>query len=245
METINQFLTQANPLEFAVFTTFLVSFMAMAGGALFFMLERNNVPDNYREAMSVSAVILFIAAINYFFMENIYLNRILSGDKVFPTIFRYIDWVLTTPLMLIKFPVLLGLGPRGRKFLGQLVALDLVMIISGFFGELFVNTPALHYGLFALASVCWVIIVWKILNAVKYLPDWIDPHTASCVRLMSKFILFGWLIYPIGYLIPSTGLPAEVRELLYNIGDIVNKVGLAMVVYASAWALKSKLEKKA
>lgn len=242
MEIINQFINQSSPLEFLVYATFLIAFLSMASGSLFFALERSNVPAQYREAMSVSSVILFIAAVNYFFMENIYLNRVMEGNEAFPTIFRYVDWILTTPLMLIKFPILLGLGPRGRKFLMQLVALDLIMITSGFFGELFLENTALHYGLFALAVVCWIWLVWKILSAVGHLPDSIDSHTSTCVQVMAKFILFGWMIYPVGYLMPTMGLPAEVRELLYNVGDIVNKVGLAMVVYACAWGLKASLK---
>jgi len=154
---------------------------------------------------------------------------------VFPTIFRYVDWVLTTPLMLIKFPLLLGLGPRGRAFLTKLVVLDLAMIFAGFFGELFPGIPVLHYGLFALGGLCWLAIVYLIFKAVKHLPDSVDERTAWCVRAMAKFILFGWLIYPAGYLMPAMGLPGDVREVLYNFGDIVNKVGLAMVVYAAAW----------
>ena len=100
-------------LPFLTQSTFFMVFMAMAAAALFIFLERGSVPERFRSVMAVSVVILAIAATNYFYMFNVYRDGLARGDGHFPTAFRYIDWLLTTPLLLLEFPLLLGVGARG------------------------------------------------------------------------------------------------------------------------------------
>lgn len=225
-------------LEFCVFATFFGSFAAMAAGSLFFFAERGSVPVKHRATMTVSGLILFVAAVNYFYMQNIYWNSVTAGETVYPIAYRYIDWIITTPLMLIKFPLLLGLGRRGRTFLIRLVGLDIVMILSGFFGELMDSDPMLHFALFGLGILCWIGILYLLLSATSNLPDRFPEYIRKGIKTMVIFVLVGWSIYPLGYILPSVGLTEEARAFVYNIGDIVNKVGLALIVYGIV--LKSK-----
>ncbi len=51
---------------------------------------------------------------------------------------------------------------------------------------------------------------------------------------MGLLVLLGWAIYPIGYCAPYLGVPSDVRELVYNFADVVNKVGLCLIVYVTA-----------
>lgn len=236
-------ITSDSLLQFLVYTTFNLAFMAMAGGALFFLFMKDSIIPKYRSTMVVSAVILFIAALNYYYMKDWYADSITQGLESFPTSFRYIDWALTTPLMLIKFPLLLGLGGKGRSFMNKLIALDLVMILSGFFGEIMIDQPVLHYSLFGVGVFSWLIILYLLFTATGNLPERFPPTVRKCVRVMAGFVLVGWMIYPLGYILPSLfGLPQDVRELVYNIGDIINKVGLAIVVYIAASAMTRQEE---
>jgi bacteriorhodopsin len=235
-------ITPDNLLPYLVETTFVLAFMAMAGGAVFFLAMKDSVIPEYRPAMIVSGVILFIAALNYFYMKDIYAASIAQGTDAFPTTYRYIDWILTTPLMLAKFPLLLGLGKQGRKFMVKLMVFDILMILLGFFGEIFIENKALHYGLFAGAMVCWFFILSLLFTATSSLPERFPPQVVRCVKFMTAFVLVGWTIYPLGYILPSFGLPQDVRELVYNIGDIINKVGLAMVVYIAAVAMTKEAQ---
>lgn len=229
-------------LEFCVFATFFGSFVAMAAGSLFFFVERGAVPLHHRAVMTVSGVILFVAAVNYFYMQEIYWSSVTSGETIFLIAYRYIDWIITTPLMLIKFPLLLGLGPQGRAFLTRLVCLDVVMIISGFFGELLDSEPLLHFGLFGIGIVCWIGILYLLLSATSSLPDRFPEYVRKGTRAMVLFVLIGWSIYPLGYILPSVGLGDEARSLVYNIGDVVNKVGLALIVYTIVMKEKGDIE---
>ena len=230
-------------LQYLVYTTFNLAFMAMAGGAVFFMAMKNSVIPRYQSTMIVSAVILFIAALNYYYMKDWYAMAVKDDIASFPTTFRYIDWALTTPLMLVKFPLLLGLGQKGRSFMYKLIVLDLIMIIAGFFGEVLIDQQALHYGLFGVGLFAWICILYLLLSATRSLPERFSPTVRTCVKIMVMFVLLGWSIYPLGYILPSFGLPQDVRELAYNIGDIINKLGLAIVVYfAAATLTKEELE---
>lgn len=231
-------------MQTLVLYTFMTTFIGMIAAALFFFMQRSSVIPEYRSAMTLSGVILTIAAINYFYMKNIYLGGLESGAAVFPTEFRYIDWFLTVPLMLIKFPVLLGLGPKGRHFLMILVTLAILMIVTGLVGELNPNDNVIHYGTFGVGCVAWLLIVALLFFALSDLPDEVDPVTQRAIRHMSLFVLIGWSIYPVGYLAPAFGLPADMRELLYNVGDLINKIGLALFVLAAAVGKEKWLEEQ-
>lgn len=147
--------------------------------------------------------------------------------------------------MLIKFPLILGLGPRGRMFMVRLIVLDLVMITFGFFGELNSDNLALHYGFFAIGGFAWVLILGLLFKAMNNLPGDTPDSVIAGARMMFFFVLIGWSIYPIGYVLPAFGMSLEVKNLVYNIGDLMNKVGLALVVYAAIAAVPGSRENAA
>jgi bacteriorhodopsin len=197
-------------------------------------MERNNVSKRFRTVLAVAATYITIAAMNYYFMRDVYLAGFAAGQTTFPTHFRYIDWILTTPLMLLKFPLMLGLGEKGKKFMIRLVLLDLFMIGTGYVGELFPANPLIHNGMFLLSCGAWVTILWLMFNALSTLPDHITESVRQGVRTMGLFMFLGWAVYPAGYLAPLLGVPADVRELVYNVADLLNKVGLCVIVYLTA-----------
>jgi sensory rhodopsin len=231
-------------LQQLVHFTFIMTFMGMIAGAIFFALQKNSVAESYRASMAVSSVICAIAAMNYYYMKDIYIVGVASESGRFPTEFRYIDWILTVPLMLIKFPALLGIGRRATPFLIQLETLAVVMIVTGFIGEINIGQPTIHFGLFGVSMVAWILITYMLFSSLSELPEHVNEVKRMCIKRMAIFVLGGWCIYPIGYLTPSfIGIAPDVRELVYNIGDLINKVGLALVVYTAACS-QSKLEKE-
>ena len=109
---------------------FFAGTVAMGAGALYFFLLRNDVEPEYRSTMVVAGLVCAIACFHYFKMTSVY-----QAGHGFPTALRYVDWLFTTPLLLVKFPLLLRLGERGAKFFWQLVALDVAMIVTAFIAE--------------------------------------------------------------------------------------------------------------
>jgi sensory rhodopsin len=230
-------------LQEHVSMSFTLVFIAFAATAFYLYLERDRVPLQFRTASRVSVVYIAIAAVNYYYMKNIYEAGVASGTSQFPTQFRYIDWILTTPLMLVKFPLLLGVGEKGIRFMTRLVLLDLAMIIFGYVGEIS-GSPALHWGSFVAGCVAWVLIALQLFMALVDLPDNITDATKRGVRTMGVLVVGGWAIYPLGFFAPLLGLVPDVRELIYNVADLVNKVGLCLLVYATAKRSQMELEQQ-
>jgi sensory rhodopsin len=213
--------------------SFTLTFIAFFACAFYLYLERDRVPEDFRVVLRVSCVYLTIAAINYYYMRVIYHEGMAHGESTFPTSFRYVDWILTTPLMLIKFPLMLGIGERGKPFMIRLVVLDLVMVLTGYVAEL-AKSQAVHFGFFLIGCVAWFGILASLFSALTTLPERIGPAVRTGVRSMSLFVVIGWAIYPVGFFLPMLGLPDDVRELAYNVADLFNKVGLCLVVYFAA-----------
>ena len=78
--------------------TFFIGTMAMMAASVFFFFELNNTPQKWRTSVLVSGLITFIAAVHYYYMRGYNLE---TGDS--PTFFRYVDWILTVPLMCVEF----------------------------------------------------------------------------------------------------------------------------------------------
>lgn len=235
--------------------SFWISFLCLAAGVLYFLSERDSLAEEYRSTSTVAAIICAIAAANYFYMlRMVGMDGSAASVLNFPTEFRYLDWVITTPLILTKFPALLGFDEDRRPLLVTLIFADLVMIITGYAGEVAINNAeggvsALGIGMFVAACAAWLFIVYILYTVVSNAAaNKLKPIREGLNRL-KLFIVIGWAIYPIGYLVSMLGIGLEgqlVRELVYNIADVVNKVGFGLVaVFAARQVTKEQSLRKA
>jgi sensory rhodopsin len=213
------------PLQSLTLYLFFAATVAMGAATLYFILERTNVSPEYRSVLTVAALVTGIACFHYSKMTAQYM----TGES-FPTALRYVDWLFTTPLLLIKFPLLLNLGERGKRFFIQLVTLDVAMIVTAFIAETSPLGGATWWSFFLIACVFESLIVGVLYlslgNAISLAP----VPIASALRSMRLFILAGWAVYPIGFLLALAGA-GEYREIAYNIADVINKVGFGLVAY--------------
>lgn len=219
-------------IESLTYYLFWLACVCMGAGTVFFFLERSNVPPKYRSTLTVAGLVTGIACFHYYRMAGIY-----EGGS-FPTEYRYIDWILTTPLLLIKFPLLLGLGAKGKRLLTQLVVLDVFMIVTAYIAEVSAVGSGSWWAFFLVACVAELLIVatlyFRIGDALLDAPA---PISRS-VRTMRAFILVGWAIYPIGFLMALAGdNGGALREMFYNVADVINKVGFGLVAYAGIRAI--------
>lgn len=229
-----------NLLVLATQYMFWVGFVGMAAGTLYFLVERNSLAPEYRSTATVAALVTFVAAIHYYFMKQaVGESGLLSEIDGFPTEIRYIDWLVTTPLLLIKFPLLLGLKEgKGRALLTKLVIADIIMIIGGYIGESSINLAGgfTQLGLWAYVVGCiaWFYIIYLLFtNVTKAAEDKPAPIRKALLQ-MRLFILIGWSIYPVGYAVTlfAPGIEVQlVRELIYNFADLINKVGFGLIAF--------------
>ncbi len=229
-----------NLLVLATQYMFWVGFVGMAAGTLYFLVERSSLAPEYRSTATVAALVTFVAAIHYYFMKQaVGDSGLLSEIDGFPTEIRYIDWLVTTPLLLIKFPLLLGLKEgKGRALLTKLVIADIIMIIGGYIGESSINladgfTP-LGLWAYVVGCIAWFYIIFLLFtNVTKAAQDKPAPIRKALLQ-MRLFILIGWAIYPVGYAVTlfAPGIEVQlVRELIYNFADLINKVGFGLIAF--------------
>ena len=86
--------------------TFFVGCMAMMAASAFFFLSMNSFDRKWRTSILVSGLITFIAAVHYWYMRDYW-----AANMESPTFFRYVDWVLTVPLMCVEFYLILKVAP--------------------------------------------------------------------------------------------------------------------------------------
>ena len=228
-------------LGLITFFLFFVGYISMGAAFVFFMAERNSVAPQYRTTMTISALIVGIAAFHYYYMRGVYTDLDAVSIE-----YRYMDWIITVPLMALKFPSLvgkeaitddkfLGLGFTGICFTGALI-----MIGFGYLGESGAIDGML--GLF-LGGVGWAMIIvatgtpWSSGKGVDN--SKIAPELLWSTNALRWFICVGWVIYPIGYLFnPEAGVSdavsEEVMAILYNIADMINKIGFGVVAWMGA-----------
>jgi len=242
--------TQISGMELLTFFLFFVGYISMGAAFVFFVMERNSVADEYKTTMSISALIVGIAAFHYYYMRGAYVE-----DGIVSVHYRYMDWLITVPLMALKFPSLVGKGaitdnkiPVIGGFANVCFFGAVWMIAWGFAGETGMLKDSLgdSAGLICLllSGVGWAMIIVAVGDPFGFMePKGIDnskvkPELEWSLNALRMFIVVGWVIYPIGYLFsPETNLAGEQEALmgvLYNIADMINKIGFGVVAWMGA-----------
>ena len=110
--------------------TFFIGYIAMLAASVFFFVERNSVDPKWRMSLLVSGLITGIAAVHYYYMRD---YNLVTGDS--PTFFRYVDWILTVPLMCVEFYLLTKLAGAKKSLLWKLIFASTWMLVCGYIGE--------------------------------------------------------------------------------------------------------------
>jgi bacteriorhodopsin len=220
---------------------FMLGFVAMAAGTLYFVMERGDLKPQHRIAATYAAIITFIAAIMYWIMTDIVGFFDQSAGEVGATMpYRYIDWLLTTPLLLVEFGVIVAIaGAATKGFVSRLVIADIIMIVTGYLGEVGMEGEVSTIVWFVISSLAWLYIVYAVFQ-VKL--DGMPAYAASAVKIMRRFVMFGWAIYPIGTAIEEfmklsgadVSAAVAIAAIVYVIADVLNKVGFGMVAVNAA-----------
>jgi bacteriorhodopsin len=218
--------------------TFFIGTMAMMAASVFFFFELNNTSKKWRTSVLVSGLITFIAAVHYYYMRG---YNLATGDS--PTFFRYVDWILTVPLMCVEFYLITKKAGSKIGLLWKLILASLVMLITGYIGEVLDPTKSVLWGVISGAAYFYIAyLVW--FGEVAKLSQTAGPSVAKATKILAWFVLVGWAIYPLGYILGTEGglfgmkLVADkaaalhAMDIVYNIADAINKIGFGLVIYA-------------
>lgn len=214
--------------------TFFIGSMAMMAATVFFFFQTTQVEGKWKDSMLIAGLITFIAAVHYFYMRDFWAE---TGTS--PTEFRYIDWILTVPLMCVEFYLILRAVGAKQSLLWKMIGYSLLMLIAGYLGETVFRSQSILWGVISTIGYVGIFYEAWFGSAKKLAINSNDPRLLSAIKALGWFVFAGWAIYPIGYMTIEGGflagvLPAEALDLCYNIGDAINKIGFGLVIYTLA-----------
>ena len=244
--TNGQFQTIYNILSFAL--------ASMLFTAIFLLVSTGRVLPRYRQAIVVTALVCGIAAYHYFRIfdsfNNAYVAESIGGlyaltPEVFNEGYRYVDWLLTVPLLLFEIIAVLALPRATRaKLLTKLIPASILMIALGYPGEIIADTaPKLIWG--ALSTIPFLYILYVLFVELTKSLDRQPPEVAASVRRLRLLLIATWGVYPISYLFPVLGLSGTdafvARQVGYSVADVLAKCLFGLVIYKIA-RMKSAID---
>jgi bacteriorhodopsin len=226
-----------SPIQWQIVAHILVlGFAAQAAGLVYFLTTLRSVAPRYRIAsvlgsiVMVSAFLLLLAQSmswqSTFVLEN---DVFVRGEGIFSNGFRYLNWLIDVPLLLLQLVVVLGLAAAAARRLGILfVGSGVAMIVLGYIGQFYEtsNLTALWvWG--ALSTVFYIVLLYLAWTEIgKALPK-MPASAAGTMRLIRWLFVVFWTFYPIAYIIPAiwdTANGVVARQLIFTTADIVAKV---------------------
>ena len=179
--------------------TFFIGTMAMMAASVFFFFEVNATSAKWRTSVLVSGLITFIAAVHYYYMRGYNLE---TGTS--PTFFRYVDWLLTVPLMCVEFYLITKKAGAKSGLLWKLIFASVIMLVTGYFGETIYSDSSVLWGVISSLAYFYIVyLVW--FGDVAQLATSSSAAVASANKALGWFVLVGWAIYPLGYIVGTPG----------------------------------------
>ncbi len=218
------------PTDFVGVSFWLIS-MAMVAATAFFFLERGRVDGKWKTSLTVAGLVTGIAAVHYFYMRDVW---VFTGES--PTVYRYIDWLLTVPLQIIEFYLILAaIAIVPVAVFWRLLVASVVMLVGGYLGEAgFIGTtPG-----FIIGMLGWLWIIYEVFvgEASKINASSGNAPSQAAFKALRLIVTVGWSIYPIGYILGyfTGGVDDASLNVVYNLADFVNKIAFGVAIWLAA-----------
>jgi bacteriorhodopsin len=216
--------------DFVGISFWLVS-MVMLASTAFFFLEAGNVAAHWRTSIIVAGLVTGIAFIHYMYMRDVW---VMTGES--PTVYRYIDWLITVPLLMIEFYlVLAAVGKANSGMFWRLLIGTVVMLVGGYLGEAGYINATLG---FVIGMAGWFYILYEVFSgeAGRAAAKSGNKALVTAFGAMRMIVTVGWAIYPLGYVFGylTGGVDANSLNVIYNIADLLNKTAFGLIIWAAA-----------
>ncbi len=238
---------------------FSMTVATMGAAALFFFMSRSSVGAAYRPALMVSGIVVAIACYHYFMIRHSWQDAFTLGDSgysasgaAFNDFYRYADWILTVPLLLVELVVVMRLAKeKAGPMLTKLVIAAAAMIALGYPGEVISSpegqTMRLVWG--GLSCIPFFYILYVLWVELTKSLDTQPEGARGLIKFARAVILITWLVYPIAYGLGSTTSALEAAsggtagaggivglQIGYAIADMTAKAGFGVLIYFIARA---------
>jgi len=248
----------------AVYNVLSFALASMMATTVYLWFRSFAVKDRFKSAVLISGLVTFIAAYHYIRIFNSWVGayeyaagKLVDGamESGAPTLtgvpfndaYRYMDWLLTVPLLLIE--ILLVMQLPEEEFSGKAWTLGLgsaLMIVSGYYGELVVSgdlTP--RWICWGLSMLFFLYIVYELLVGLAAATNSeTDPVVKGKIQTAQLMTVVSWCTYPVVYLFPMLGINAAQAVVSIQIGycasDIISKCGVGILIYQITYAKSNK-----
>lgn len=216
--------------DFVGISFWLIS-MALIASTAFFFMETQRVAGKWKTSLTVSGLVTLVAAVHYFYMRDVWVE---TGAT--PLVYRYIDWLITVPLLMVEFYLILRAitNVSGGVFWRLMIG-TMVMLVGGYMGEAGYISAMLG---FIVGMAGWAFILYEIFfgEASKVAAQEAPASVQSAFSTMRLIVTIGWAIYPLGYFMGYfTGAgpqeSANMLNILYNLADVVNKIAFGVIIW--------------
>merc|ERR1712017_15153 len=230
-------------------------------GTMYLWFRSTAVKDQYKSAVLISGLVTFIAAYHYFRIFNSWVDAYdytgvpqgqppkLTGVP-FNDAYRYMDWLLPVPMLLIEIVFVMKLSDEEtKKKATTLGVASGLMITNGYPGELIVEGDLSVRWFFWAFSLCpFTYVVYELLVGMAGATNAeSDPMMKSLIQRSQYWTVVSWLTYPVVYIFPMIGFSGShavvAIQVGYCVSDIISKCGVGLVIYTVTDA-KSKSGKE-
>ena len=211
--------------------SFWIISMGMLAATAFFFLERNSIVVAWRPSVTVAGIITGVAFVNYVYMRGVWVQ---TGDALI--VYRYIDWLITVPLQMIEFYLILSAVRKvSSRMFWRLLIGSLVMLIGGYLGE---TGTILRAAGFVIGIAGWIYILYEIFSgeAGEAAAKSGNKSFVTAFGILRMIVTVGWCIYPLGYIFGhiTGGVDDNALSVIYNLADFLNKITFGLVIWVAA-----------
>jgi len=211
--------------------SFWIATAIMLASTVFFFIERQDVSGKWRTSLTVAGLVTGIAFWHYLYMRGMW-----SDMGASPTVFRYIDWLITVPLQIIEFYLIVAaVTVVSAGIFWRLLIASIVMLVGGYLGETGLWAPSVG---FAVGMIAWIYIIYEIFLGETAAANASSGNSASqsAFNTIKWIVTVGWAIYPVGYALGyfAGGVNNEALNIVYNLADLINKTAFGLAIWAAA-----------
>lgn len=207
--------------------SFWIVSVAMVASTVFFFYEGMAVKKEWRLSMTVAGLVTLVAGVHYYYMRDYWV-----AEQSTPIVYRYIDWLITVPLLMIEFYIILkavGASVSNNSFWRLLIG-TLVMLLGGYLGESMLISATLG---FIIGIIGWAIIIWEIFGGEASKAADANEGIKSAFNALRIIVLVGWAIYPLGYIFGYMlgSVDEGSLNIIYNLADFINKILFGLIIW--------------
>ncbi len=248
---------QVGLLSMVAYYFFFAAAFALGAAFVFFLAAEKRVAPEHRASMIISALIVGVAAVSYYLMRGFFQDalqsvanarnpaaqqRLIQNAYLAVGQYRYVDWLITTPLLLLKTVLVLEVKPR--KLWGAITVLllaDVFMVFTGYIGEQQFSANGavdvqgrLFWGF--ISTIGYVIVPITLLYIYRRYKEGAHPWERTAFKILAFATVTTWGVYPLGYLVPALlpQLSYNWINIAFSVADVINKVGAGVVIYIGA-----------